>query len=207
MSWPYALLRILSEHLYLIFVYVSFLLCFCRDWFCELTSQRVIMRRVLWIDLRKGLYEKSFVNWLEKGFISEEFLWTDLRKGLYEKSFCELTWERVYMRRTFVNWRERVYMRRVLWIDLRKGLHEKSFVNWLEKGFIWEEFLWIDLRKGLYEKSFVNWLEKAFIWEEFLWINLRKGLYEKSFEVCICLWRMLMVLRWLCDWEDVKIQY
>ena len=36
---------------------------------CGLTSKRVYMRRVLWTDFKKGLYEKSFVDWLQEGFI------------------------------------------------------------------------------------------------------------------------------------------
>ena len=29
-------------------------------WFCGLTSKRVYMRRDLWTDFKKGLYQKSF---------------------------------------------------------------------------------------------------------------------------------------------------
>ena len=47
---------------------------------------------------------------------------------------------------------------------------------------------------------FVKWLV--------LQIDLTEGSYicEKSLEMCICLWPAFDCLRWLCGWQDIKIQ-
>ena len=81
--------------------------------FCGLKIIAAHFNKLNNLKLLKGFIWEEFCGLTSKRGLYEKPLWTDFKKGLYEKP---------------------------LWTDFKKGLYEKSFVDWLQKGFIWEEF-------------------------------------------------------------------